>query len=200
MFAANRINRISVALPVERNSGMDRCDLANLTASVAVADQPSSRGIAVRRIAIGAWPFDAAAGGASYRERRPTVMRLTASSGFSQMPPGIVVATGLAVLLTRMSNRPCPCSTRGKAPRRPHHRAIPFPAPGIATHEALRRSGIEPDGDCAAVSHAAGIWAHHGERGLATRLPGRRDRRDVVRIQVGLNASVGGGSSLPIEE
>jgi hypothetical protein len=33
MFAANRFNRTSVALPVERNSGMDRCSLTNLTAT-----------------------------------------------------------------------------------------------------------------------------------------------------------------------
>jgi hypothetical protein len=39
MFAASRFNRTSVAHPVERNSGMDCGDLANPTASVAVADQ-----------------------------------------------------------------------------------------------------------------------------------------------------------------
>jgi hypothetical protein len=33
MFATNRFNRVSVALPVERNSGMDRCGLTNLTAA-----------------------------------------------------------------------------------------------------------------------------------------------------------------------
>jgi hypothetical protein len=43
VFSANRFNRVSVALPVERNSGMDRCDLADLTVSVAVADQLLSR-------------------------------------------------------------------------------------------------------------------------------------------------------------
>jgi DNA-binding transcriptional LysR family regulator len=40
--------RISVAFGVERNSGMDRGDLANLTAFVAVADQRSFRGAASR--------------------------------------------------------------------------------------------------------------------------------------------------------
>jgi hypothetical protein len=60
MFGAKRFNRISVAFPVERNSGIDRGDLANLTASVAVADQLSSRGIAFWCHAIGAQPLDAA--------------------------------------------------------------------------------------------------------------------------------------------
>jgi hypothetical protein len=46
MFTTNRFNRTSVALPVERNSGMDCGNLADLTA-VAVADQPSSRGRAI---------------------------------------------------------------------------------------------------------------------------------------------------------
>src|SRR5260221_6721027 len=41
-------NRISVAFGIERNSGMDRGDLANLTAFVAVADQRSFRGAASR--------------------------------------------------------------------------------------------------------------------------------------------------------
>src|ERR1700730_15007854 len=41
-------NPISVAFGVERNSGMDRGDLANLTAFVAVADQRSFRAAASR--------------------------------------------------------------------------------------------------------------------------------------------------------
>jgi DNA-binding transcriptional LysR family regulator len=41
-------NPVSVAFGVERNSGMDRGDLANLTAFVAVADQRSFRGAASR--------------------------------------------------------------------------------------------------------------------------------------------------------
>jgi hypothetical protein len=43
---AARENPISVAHGVERNSGMDRADLANLTASVAVTDQRSFRAAA----------------------------------------------------------------------------------------------------------------------------------------------------------
>src|SRR6202050_932780 len=39
---------MSVAYGVERNSGMDRADLANLTAFVAVADQRSFRAAASR--------------------------------------------------------------------------------------------------------------------------------------------------------
>jgi hypothetical protein len=45
---AARENPISVAHGVERNSGMDRADLANLTASVAVTDQRSFRAAALR--------------------------------------------------------------------------------------------------------------------------------------------------------
>src|SRR5712672_4779293 len=41
-------NPISIAFGVERNSGMDRADLANLTAFVAVADQRSFRAAASR--------------------------------------------------------------------------------------------------------------------------------------------------------
>src|ERR1700719_2565438 len=41
-------NPISIAFGVERNSGMDRGDLANLTAFVAVADQRSFRAAASR--------------------------------------------------------------------------------------------------------------------------------------------------------
>jgi DNA-binding transcriptional LysR family regulator len=41
-------NPISIAFAVERNSGMDRGDLANLTAFVAVADQRSFRAAAAR--------------------------------------------------------------------------------------------------------------------------------------------------------
>src|SRR5882757_4748209 len=41
-------NPISIAFGVERNSGMDRSDLANLTAFVAVADQRSFRAAASR--------------------------------------------------------------------------------------------------------------------------------------------------------
>src|SRR5712675_3152241 len=41
-------NTISIALGVERNSAMDRGDLANLTAFVAVADQRSFRAAASR--------------------------------------------------------------------------------------------------------------------------------------------------------
>ena len=66
MFGAKRFNRISVAFPVERNSGIDRGDLANLTAFVAVDDQRSFRGAASRLSAMpSARPFDAAVGGAT---------------------------------------------------------------------------------------------------------------------------------------
>jgi hypothetical protein len=40
MFATNLFNRTSVALPVERNSGMDRCGLAKLTAAGIAASPP----------------------------------------------------------------------------------------------------------------------------------------------------------------
>src|SRR5258705_11626864 len=48
--ATNEINEntISIAFGVERSSGMDRSDLANLTAFVAVADQRSFRAAAAR--------------------------------------------------------------------------------------------------------------------------------------------------------
>jgi hypothetical protein len=42
MITTNRFNRISVSFPIERNSGMDRCDFANPTISVAV-DRVSGR-------------------------------------------------------------------------------------------------------------------------------------------------------------
>jgi hypothetical protein len=60
MFGAKRFNRISVAFPVERNSGIDRGDLANLTAFVAVEDL---RGAVSRLSAMPSAPLDAAAGG-----------------------------------------------------------------------------------------------------------------------------------------
>src|SRR5260370_36145116 len=41
-------NSVSIVFGVERNSGMDRGDLANLTAFVAVADQRSFRAAATR--------------------------------------------------------------------------------------------------------------------------------------------------------
>jgi hypothetical protein len=53
MFAANRFNRTSVALPIERNSGMDSSDLADLTASVAVAAfEPLRRGSVPRHLRL----------------------------------------------------------------------------------------------------------------------------------------------------
>jgi hypothetical protein len=48
MFGAKRFNRISIAFSIERNSAMDRGDLVNLTAFVAVADQRSFRAAAAR--------------------------------------------------------------------------------------------------------------------------------------------------------
>jgi len=47
-------NAVSIVLGVERNSGMDRDDLANLTAFIAVADQRSFRAAAA---SLGATPL-----------------------------------------------------------------------------------------------------------------------------------------------
>jgi hypothetical protein len=54
MITTNRFNRISVSFPIERNSGMDRCDFANPTISVAVDRGSAQRH---RRLAIrcGCW-------------------------------------------------------------------------------------------------------------------------------------------------
>jgi hypothetical protein len=105
MFAANRFNRTSVALPVERNSGMDRCSLTNLTATgnelrtifATVAASTSSR---IRRaVSMNSRPAMAAPLPRFVRTNRTASSRIQGRAGGGQAQMGGYCASAACLKL-----------------------------------------------------------------------------------------------------